>query len=382
MWAEVENVNFVFIIKFRLSFDINFYLCHTNNQVMASRKSNPKPTSPKKPKEQNSYDLLWKDIITSQIADFIEFFRPDLYPKIDFSEAPKFLDQELQRVLSSLKRKGIRYCDKLVQCKLLNGNKRWIFIHIEIQRDDRPLFEKRMLVYFYRILDKYGIEQNEIESIGVYIGDGKPPKNEFTYSCGETGIKFWFRLYNLFAASEEELLATKNPFADAVLASRYALQYKNNIKQLAALKLKLTELLLQKNYPQETISNILKFVVILITLPEEEEDIYQKYLVELINPEQDMTALEKKTRKYFLPIVHQLYRNELEELEKEKVTALTEKEHALTEKERALTENKREKELAISRLFANNVPMKVIADTYNTSEETVLMIIEKSKQNN
>jgi len=24
MWAEVENVNFVFIIKFRLSFDINF----------------------------------------------------------------------------------------------------------------------------------------------------------------------------------------------------------------------------------------------------------------------------------------------------------------------------------------------------------------------
>ena len=123
-------------------------------------------------------------------------------------------------------------------------------------------------------------------------------------------------------------------------------------------------------------------MVILITLPEEEEDIYQKYLVELINPEQDMTALEKKTRKYFLPIVHQLYRNELEELEKEKVTALTEKEHALTEKERALTENKREKELAISRLFANNVPMKVIADTYNTSEETVLMIIEKSKQNN
>jgi len=95
-----------------------------------------------------------------------------------------------------------------------------------------------------------------------------------------------------------------------------------------------------------------------------------------------MTALEKKTRKYFLPIVHQLYRNELEELEKEKVTALTEKEHALTEKERALTENKREKELAISRLFANNVPVKVIADTYNTSEESVLMIIEKSKQNN
>ena len=80
-------------------------------------------------KEEVGYDIYWKDLISLMIEDFIAFFMPDLHPQIDYSVPPVFLEQELNKLLSDLKKKGIRFCDTIAS--LTKVAKRNLYLIIE-----------------------------------------------------------------------------------------------------------------------------------------------------------------------------------------------------------------------------------------------------------
>ncbi|MGR3318505.1 MAG: Rpn family recombination-promoting nuclease/putative transposase [Candidatus Anammoxibacter sp.] len=99
-------------------------------------------------------DRLWKGIVEYLCEDFISFFMPDLYPKINFGKGVEFLDKELESLFpKSEESKG--YVDKLIKVFFKDGKETWIFIHVEIQGYKDEDFTKRMFKYFYRVFDKY-----------------------------------------------------------------------------------------------------------------------------------------------------------------------------------------------------------------------------------
>ena len=59
------------------------------------------------------YDKSWKMLIENLVQDFIAFFLPDIYKKIDFSKGITFMDQELQEIILELEEKGTMLSDKL-----------------------------------------------------------------------------------------------------------------------------------------------------------------------------------------------------------------------------------------------------------------------------
>ncbi|WP_186671157.1 Rpn family recombination-promoting nuclease/putative transposase [Sporosarcina sp. BP05] len=124
-------------------------------------------------------DGLWKKVIADLFEDFLLFFLPDLYEKIDFTKPPDFLQQELFKVIIE-KKKGRKIADQIVKVHLKDGQEKWILIHIEVQGDADLDFPKRMFQYFYRIYDRY---DQEIVAMAIQTGaDERIIPNAFEYA--------------------------------------------------------------------------------------------------------------------------------------------------------------------------------------------------------
>ena len=51
-----------------------------------------------------SPDELWKAVVEDMFEEFVEYFMPELYKEIDFTKKYDFLEQELQRLVTQMKR--------------------------------------------------------------------------------------------------------------------------------------------------------------------------------------------------------------------------------------------------------------------------------------
>ena len=96
-------------------------------------------------------DTHWKTVIKQLFEDFVAFFLPTLYPMIDFSHQPSFLEQEFPKLLPNKSKEGNKYNDKLVKLKLKQKPTQWLLLHIEVQSYFEVDFAERMFIYFYRI---------------------------------------------------------------------------------------------------------------------------------------------------------------------------------------------------------------------------------------
>ena len=69
----------------------------------------------------DDYDSPWKNAVEHYFPEFMAFYFPDAYAKIDWSKEPVFLDQELRAVVQDAEL-GKRFVDKLVRVTVLNGD--------------------------------------------------------------------------------------------------------------------------------------------------------------------------------------------------------------------------------------------------------------------
>lgn len=214
------------------------------------------------------YDRLWKEIINELFEEFLLFFAPDLFEKVDFSKAPTSLEQELHKIYPKAESKN-RRSDKLVKVHLKSNEEQWILIHIEIQGKQENDFPKRMFQYFYRIFDRY---EQKLYTIALYT-DGtmsfKP--DTFSYSFFGTKLTYTFNAYKILEQQEKELLRSNNPFALAILAGLYVLKSRKTDKR--HYKTTLLKLLFSnERIPRGKIRPLLGFIDHLIELPEEETE--------------------------------------------------------------------------------------------------------------
>ena len=106
------------------------------------------------PKKQD-YDNPWKLTLDDYLDEFMLFYFPDIYTKIDWTQGYESLDTEFQSVVRDANL-GNQRADKLVKVTTSEGKSEIVYIHIEVQSQKDNDFERRMFTYNYRIFDKYG----------------------------------------------------------------------------------------------------------------------------------------------------------------------------------------------------------------------------------
>lgn len=237
-----------------------------------------------------NYDQLWKDVITDLFEEFLLFFSPDLYEHVDFTTPPEFLEQELHTIIPESE-SNQRYADKLVKLHLKNGKEQWIFVHVEVQGDNKEIFPKRMFQYFYRVMDLY---DQQIYSLALFTG--KIPQNKlnaFHYNFFGTKLTYHYNTYRIASQTESTLLESKNPFALAVLAGLYLIESKKDQDLKFHYKRKLIKLLLQdkiisKEIRREYVNKLFIFIDHILRLPEAEEKRITQEIRPLIKEESFM----------------------------------------------------------------------------------------------
>ena len=76
------------------------------------------------------FDARWKELIHVFTEEFIAFFLPSLYPLVNFSKPPEFLEQELAKLAAGTERSGKKITDKLIKLylKTAKSNLYWYIL--------------------------------------------------------------------------------------------------------------------------------------------------------------------------------------------------------------------------------------------------------------
>ncbi len=222
-----------------------------------------------------NYDVHWKVLIKDLFEEFVQYFLPQLYHRIDFTIAPVFLQQELEQIIQDESSEGKMINDKLVRVKLKNGEDRYILIHIEIQSSSDKHFSLRMFKYFYRIFDTYLGE--DITAIAVYTGKWRPKIHDrYLKQEDGIGITYVYHSYWVEEANKEALKASKNPFALAVLAAKNLNDTKKDPDLRVNYKLELISLMKDRQYTPQQMRALLTFIQLMLILPEKQNLEFKK----------------------------------------------------------------------------------------------------------
>ncbi|MCI5132948.1 MAG: cytosolic protein [Candidatus Electrothrix sp. EH2] len=206
----------------------------------------------------------WKDIIEDFTEEFFSFYLPEIHREIDFRQEIRFLDRELNEIVSdseNIKREA----DRLLEVYLKNGRAEWILIHIEVQSYRDRTFAERMYVYNYRIFDKY--RRNPV-SIAV-LTDGERGFRPDNFRLEQFGCvtDFRFPVIKLLDLDSEELVREENPFAVVTRVQLAKLRSERNPDQRYSFRMELTEELYDRPYSKEQVIRLYRFIDYILTLP-------------------------------------------------------------------------------------------------------------------
>jgi len=217
--------------------------------------------------ERDDYDSPWKDAVERNFVEFMKFFFPLAYAKIDWTKGYVFLDQELRAVVRDAEL-GRRTVDKLVRVTLLSGEEDWIYIHIEVQGSRETGFGQRVFVCNYRLFDRY---ERPIASL-VVLADETPNwrPDGFAYDVLGCRLSFQFPVVKLlgFAGREPELIADPNPFALVTAAHLMTQATRGDMAARFDAKWTLERILYQRGWDRQRIIDLFAVLDWLMRLPE------------------------------------------------------------------------------------------------------------------
>lgn len=213
--------------------------------------------------KRRQLDELWKGILENTFEDFLRFINPSLDAMLDFKRGIVFLDKELDLAFGE-NRPGTKIVDKLARVYTIGGNEEYILVHVEVQGKYREDFSERMFEYYYRIFDQY---HKPITAYAIFLESNNVERpDRFEQSCMGTNLIYQYNTLKVASQNDEELIASHNPFALAVLTAKTSLMLgnaKDNLerdKRLYAYKRKLLRLLISRKIPKEKIQALLYFL--------------------------------------------------------------------------------------------------------------------------
>src|SRR5215467_6208396 len=216
-------------------------------------------------KQKMESDHPWKEVLDVYFKQFLEFFWKDYYEEVDWTKGYRSLDKELIKISRNASI-GNREADKLFEVHLKNGQKRLIFIHIEIQARRDSKFGERMLIYRYRIRDLYG---KPVVTLAILIDPNENWRpNNYAEQLWGSKLEIQFPIVKLtdYKSRIEELKSSNNPFAQIVLIQLAAMENRDPEKRLVS-KIELTRALYTKGWSKDDILMLYKFLDWMLTLP-------------------------------------------------------------------------------------------------------------------
>lgn len=228
----------------------------------------------------DSYDTPWKEIVGNYFQDFMAFFFPVAHDNIDWQRGYEFLDQELARITKEAEI-GDRRMDKLVKVWLLDGDERWVLIHIEVQGERKLNFPVRMYTYQYR---SYDLKQKPVVGLAILADDDPNWRpSEYESTLWETRVLYQFKTVKLLDYLDRltELETSSNPFAIVTLAHLQAKQTKNQPTARYQAKWHIIRTLYQRGFPRQKIMDLFRFIDWVLALPKEVDHHFWKELSSL-----------------------------------------------------------------------------------------------------
>ena len=224
-------------------------------------------------------DILWKAALEDLFDDFLRFFYTNADEIFDLDKGFVYLDKELEQLFPPEGDNYTpKYVDKLVKVFTRTGMEEWILIHLEVQAYIDQDFAKRMFQYYIRIWDKY---DKPITAFAIFADTRKGfhPKEYKTELLG-TGIHYTFNTFKIIDQNDDELRASNNPFAMAVLAAKLSLS-RPGIKdqQLLDHASSFIKMLLDKQMPKEKIRKIITFLRHYLRF--DDQEIFNKFVQEI-----------------------------------------------------------------------------------------------------
>ena len=213
------------------------------------------------PLQQADYDSPWKEILEQFFESGLAFFFPQMHAAIDWSRGYVFLDKELQKITPEAET-GRQTVDKLAKVQLLGGQELWLLIHIEVQSQKDQNFGERMLVYHYRISDRY---QQTLVSVAILSDENRYWRpDHYEREAFGCRVRLDFPIIKLLDYEERAaaLEQDENPFALVVLAHLRMLQTLGDDKLPVrkAFKKQLIRLSYQRGYRPKQTGQLIRFL--------------------------------------------------------------------------------------------------------------------------
>jgi Putative transposase, YhgA-like. len=159
------------------------------------------------------HDRLFKELLTTFFAEFVELFIPELYDCLDASSMV-FLDKE---VFTDVTAGDAHEADLVVRVKL-KGRESFILVHAETQSRAQKSFPRRMFQYFARLHERHDLP---VYPVVVYSFNRPRDQQPSVYNLQLPGLdvlSFRYRVIQLNRLPWKDYLKRQNPISAALMA--------------------------------------------------------------------------------------------------------------------------------------------------------------------
>lgn len=161
--------------------------------------------------------------------------------------------------------------DKLVKVWRKDATETWLLVHIEVQSQVDPHFERRMYVMNYRLFDRYAQQVISLAILGDDDATWRPQAYGYTLWECEVGIRFPTVKLLDYIAQWPMLEQSTNPFAVVIMAHLRAQSTRRYPKNRLRSKIELVKGLYARGYTRKQIVELFRFIDWILALPEKYE---------------------------------------------------------------------------------------------------------------
>jgi hypothetical protein len=164
------------------------------------------------PNQYIHHDQLFKQLIHTFFAEFLELFFPDVYHHVDFSSIRPLSEEMFTDLIEG---ESLR-ADIVIEAKL-KGHDTLFIIHVEPQSYMQPDFNRRMYQYFSLLFHKY---RKPILPIAIFSYDeNRNERNDFTITFPFFHVlTFRFLMIELRKLNWRDYIHSDNPVAAALIS--------------------------------------------------------------------------------------------------------------------------------------------------------------------
>lgn len=223
------------------------------------------------------YDSPWKEALDRFFPDFLSLLFPNIHRFIDWSRGYETCSAELAK-LAPDSEVGKREADTLVKVTGLDGQPTWVLIHVEVQNQQDPLFTERMMVYHYRILDRYRVPLCSLAVLGDTGLDWRPSRHRNEMWGCRLVLEFPMVKLEDHRHRIRALETSTNPFGPIVAAHLHTRTTGPDEDGRRLIKFRMLRQLLESGLEPEEIQGLLRLVDWLLSLSKRQAGLFRRQI--------------------------------------------------------------------------------------------------------